>query len=414
MQVARGRGQVADTISDMKFENVFIPYGAYWSTPFVKWQGNFANLHPLMFCADVTKRALAERNLAATDFDALFLGTTVPSKGSFYGAPWMAGMIGADGLTGPTIAQACATSARVLANAASEVENGNADSILCLTADRTSNGPHMLYPNPQNPGGRGDAEDWVWDNFNKDPWAKVAMLETAENIAREFEITTAEQHEVVLIRHAQYADALKDEAAFHRSYMVTPIEVKDASGRKVVVTVTDDEGVFPTTAEGLNRLKPVMPDGTVTYGAQTFPADGNAGMVVTTRERAGAQGALFQIQLLSVGSSRVKKGFMGIAPVPAAQQALKDAGIGIEDVAAIKTHNPFVVNDIYFAREFGLKHDALNNYGCSLIWGHPQGPTGMRLIGELIQELAIRGGGYGLFAGCAAGDTAMAVVVKVN
>lgn len=398
----------------MKFENVYIPYRGYWATPFVKWQGNFANLHPLVFAADVSKRALAERNLAPTDFDALFLGTTVPSKGAFYGAPWVAGMIGAEGLAGPTIAQACATSARVLANAASEVENGNADAILCLTADRTSNGPHMLYPNPQNPGGRGDAEDWVWDNFNHDPWAKLGMLETAENIAREFEITTAEQHEVVLIRHAQYADALKNDGAFHKSFMVTPIEVKDASGRKVMATVFTDEGVFPTTVEGLSRLKPVMRDGTVTYGAQTFPADGNAGMVVSDRERAGQMDAPFRIRLVAVGASRVKKGFMGIAPVPAAQQALKDAGIGIDDVAAIKTHNPFVVNDIYFAREFGLKHDALNNYGCSLIWGHPQGPTGMRLVAELIQELALRGGGYGLFAGCAAGDTAMAVVVKVD
>lgn len=398
----------------MKFENVYIPFGSYWATPFVKWQGNFANLHPLVFAADVTKRALAERNLAPTEFDALFLGTTVPSQGAFYGAPWVAGMIGAEGLTGPTIAQACATSARVLANAASEVENGNANAILCVTADRTSNGPHMLYPNPQNPGGRGDAEDWVWDNFNRDPWAKLGMLETAENIAREFEITTAEQHEVVLIRHAQYADALKNDAAFQKSYMVTPIEVKDAGGRKVMATVSTDEGVFPTTAEGLNRLKPVMRDGTVTYGAQTFPADGNAGMVVSNRERALTANAPFQVQLLSVGASRVKKGFMGIAPVPAAQQALKDAGIGIGDVSAIKTHNPFVVNDIYFVREFGLKHDALNNYGCSLIWGHPQGPTGMRLIAELIQELAFQGGGYGLFAGCAAGDTAMAVVVKVD
>lgn len=398
----------------MKFENVYIPYGSYWATPFVKWQGNFANLHPLVFAADVTKRALAERNLAPTDFDALFLGTTVPSQGAFYGAPWVAGMIGAEGLTGPTIAQACATSARVIANAASEVENGNAEAILCLTADRTSNGPHMLYPNPQNPGARGDSEDWVWDNFNRDPWAKLGMLETAENIAREFEITTVEQHEVVLIRHGQYADALKNDAAFQKSYMVTPIEVKDASGRKVVATVSTDEGVFPTTAEGLNRLKPVMRDGTVTYGAQTYPADGNAGMVVAGRERAERNDAPFRIRLLAVGSSRVKKGFMGIAPVPAARQALQDAGIGIGDVSAIKTHNPFVVNDIYFAREFGLKHDALNNYGCSLIWGHPQGPTGMRLVAELIQELALRGGGYGLFAGCAAGDTAMAVVVKVD
>ncbi len=400
----------------MKFDNAYIPYGAYWTTPFVKWQGKFANLHPLVFAAETTRRALAERKLAPTEFDALFLGTTVPSKNSFYAAPWVAGMIGAPELTGPTIAQACATSARVIANAASEVSGGNAHAILCITTDRTSNGPHLLYPNPQNPGGRGDAEDWVWDNFNYDPWAQNAMLETAENIAREYEITTPEQHDVVLIRHAQYQAALAEDAKFHKRYMVTPIEVKDASGRKVVATVNDDEGVFPTTAEGLNRLKPVMADGTVTYGAQTFPADGNAGMVVTNAERARAysRNSGVQVQIVAVGQSRAKKGFMGIAPVPAARQALGDAGITIRDLKAIKTHNPFVVNDIYLAREFGLAHDALNHYGSSLIFGHPQGPTGMRLVEELIEELVLQGGGYGLFTGCAAGDTAMAVIVKVD
>jgi acetyl-CoA acetyltransferase len=72
------------------------------------------------------------------------------------------------------------------------------------------------------------------------------------------------------------------------------------------------------------------------------------------------------------------------------------------------------VNDIIFARETGADLMAMNNYGCSLIWGHPQGPTGLRSIIELIEELVIRGGGRGLFQGCAAGDTAMAVVIDVD
>jgi acetyl-CoA acyltransferase len=90
------------------------------------------------------------------------------------------------------------------------------------------------------------------------------------------------------------------------------------------------------------------------------------------------------------------------------------AGIEIAEVRAIKTHNPFAVNDVYFSREMGVKKEAMNNYGCLLFWGHPQGPTGMRLVEELIGELVILGGGYGLFVGCAAGDTAAAVVVKVS
>jgi acetyl-CoA acyltransferase len=72
------------------------------------------------------------------------------------------------------------------------------------------------------------------------------------------------------------------------------------------------------------------------------------------------------------------------------------------------------VNDIVFARDTGFPVDKMNNYGSSLIFGHPQGPTGMRCVIELIEELTLRGGGTGLFTGCAAGDTGMAAVVKVS
>ena len=105
---------------------------------------------------------------------------------------------------------------------------------------------------------------------------------------------------------------------------------------------------------------------------------------------------------------------MAQAVVPATREALSQAELSIDDVQVIKTHNPFAVNDIYFCKEMGVAHDRLNNYGSSLIYGHPQGPTGLRLIIEMIEELVILGGGYGLFAGCAAGDTSAGVVIKVT
>jgi acetyl-CoA acetyltransferase len=105
---------------------------------------------------------------------------------------------------------------------------------------------------------------------------------------------------------------------------------------------------------------------------------------------------------------------MAAAVTPSAEMALKAAGIEVKDLAAVKTHNPFTINDIVMGRLMGIPDDIFNNYGSSLIFGHPQGPTGARCIVELIEELVLKGGGYGLFAGCAAGDTAAAVVVKVS
>lgn len=401
----------------MTLERAYIPYGGYWSTPFAKWQGSFANLHPVHFSAEVTRRALEERGLSPEEFTGLYFGITVPAKHTFYGAPWLAGLIGAPDITGPVFSQACATSARVIGSAAFEVESGNGSqpTVLCLTADRTSNGPHLTYPNPLAPGGRADAEDWVWDNFNRDPWARNSMIQTAENVAQEFGISTQEQHQVVLMRYAQYQQALDDDAAFQKRYMVTPVEI-NPSGRKVVGTVVDDEGIFPTTEEGLARLKPVLPDGTITFGGQTFPADGNAGMIVTSRERARefSRDEGIEIQLLGFAEGRAPKGFMPKANAPAVRRVLGRSGISLEQVKAIKTHNPFAVNDCFLNREFGIPLEGMNNYGSSLIWGHPQGPTGMRLLIELIEELVLLGGGYGLFTGCAAGDTAAALVLEVR
>jgi len=81
---------------------------------------------------------------------------------------------------------------------------------------------------------------------------------------------------------------------------------------------------------------------------------------------------------------------------------------------AIKTHQPFAINDIYMSKKMGNDVFKMNNYGNSMIYGHPQGPTAGRLIIELIEEVVMLGGGYGLWAGCAAGDTAASIVFKVT
>jgi acetyl-CoA acetyltransferase len=393
----------------MKLERAYLPAGGYWSSPFCKWQGKLASLHPLCFAADVTQRALAARGVAASELDGLVLGWTIPCRTVFYGGPWLAGLIGAPGITGVMVSQACATSAAALRVAALGVESGSSRATLVVCADKTSNGPHVYYPDPNGPGGTGEAENWVLDSFERDPWAKNSMIQTAENVAREQKISREEQDELAVLRYEQYKRGC--ETGFLARTMVTPCEI-NPTGRKVVATVEQDEGVFPTTREGLAKLRPVLAGGTVTFGTQTHPADGNAGLLVCAREQARAWSRDGEpVQLLSYGEARVEKGYMAKAVVPAARRALDAAGVKAAD-CVIKTHNPFAVNDIYFARELGLDPASFNHNGSSLVFGHPQGPTGARLIAEGIEEARQNGGGYVLFAGCAAGDSAAAVVLK--
>jgi acetyl-CoA acetyltransferase len=185
--------------------------------------------------------------------------------------------------------------------------------------------------------------------------------------------------------------------------------------------VEEDEGIMPSTKEGLAALKPVIPGGILTFGSQTHPADGNCAIIVTTEEKAKELSADpgIPIQVVAYGYSRAKPGYMAAAPVPASKMALENAGLKIGDIRVIKTHNPFVVNDLHFGKEMGVDpfgtHDqAFNNYGCSMIYGHPQGPTVGRIMIEGLEETAMKGGGYFLWTGCAAGDTGGAIIFKVG
>jgi acetyl-CoA acetyltransferase family protein len=392
----------------VRYTDVAIPLGAAWSSPFAKWQGTLAETSSLDLAAAVTERALADRELSPTEIDGLVLGWTVPQPDIFYGAPSLAARLGLPGVTGPMVSQACATSVAALHAAAGAIEGG-AGPQLVVAADRTSNGPTLSWPAPSRQGGAPVTEHWVLDSFARDPGTGQGMLATGETVASESGFTRDEADAVAVLRSEQYASALADDRAFQRRYMV-PVSIP---GKRRSLELDADEGVRPVDAETAGKLPPATPEGIHTFASQTHPADGAAGAVVTTADRARALGDGV-VRLLAAGFARVAPAHMPQAPVPAARAALASAGLDVGDLHAVTTHNPFAVNDLYFSRETGIALEDMNTRGCSLVFGHPQGPTGLRSIAELIETLRERGGGRGLFTGCAAGDTGAALVVEVD
>jgi acetyl-CoA acetyltransferase len=192
-----------------------------------------------------------------------------------------------------------------------------------------------------------------------------------------------------------------------------PVELNIS--KKKTILLEQDEGIMPTTKDGLAKLKTLNPGGFHTFGSQTHPADGNCGLIITTEDKAGQIGdPKIKIKIISYGYSRAKKGYMAMAVVPAAKMALKNAEISIDQVKTIKTHNPFAANDIYLADQFNIDVNSFNNFGSPIVFGHPQAPTAGRCIIEGIEETVQKGGGYLLWAGCAAGDTGGAIVIKVE
>jgi acetyl-CoA acetyltransferase family protein len=398
------------------YTKAYIPYGGYYSTPFSRWQGSMQNDNAVSLAAATARRwFLEKRQLDPTIIDYLYLGSTVAQNHWFIAHNWAAALLTDDRrfVPGLFVNQCCSTSTTILNLAAKDIELGVYEVAYGLMADRCSNGPHTIWPDPLGPGGQPDREDWNMDNFGGNPKHRAAMVQTAENVAAEMGITKEECDAVVLRRFQQFMEARANDRAFQKRYMFAPLVTVT---RKQSKLVEEDEGWTPTTAEGLAKLKPVVPGGCLSFGAQTFPADGNCGIIVTTRERAKelATDPKIEVQIVSYGYARVKPMFMPAAPIPAAEMALSNAGLKVSDMKAVKTHNPFAVNDLAFAKKTGYEVMKMNNNGSSLIYGHPQGPTAGRAVCELIEEIVLLGGGYGLFTGCAAGDTAAALVVKVG
>lgn len=400
------------------FSKAYIPYGGYYSTPFCRWQGSMQNESAIELGARTARRwFLEKKKIDPTVIDYLYFGITVHQPHLFYSHTWAAGMLveNQKGLPALLVSQACTTSTTILNLAVLAIEQGTFDVGFCLMADRTSNGCHTVWPNPMGAGGEVIHENWVMDNFNADPNVvpPLKMVQTADNVAREAGITKEEVDAVVLRRYEQYLEALANDRAFQKRYMF-PAEVK--VGKKQTKLIDQDEGVTSTTAEGLAKLRAVEPGGVHSFGAQTYPADGNCGFIVTTRDRAREMSAnpSVEIQIVSYGFARVKRGFMPAAPVPAAEMALANAGLKITDMKAIKSHNPFVTNDLNFAKKMGIDVMKMNNFGCSLIYGHPQAPTAGRIIAEMLEEMVDLGGGYCLWTGCAAGDTGASMIFKVG
>ena len=391
------------------FSRARIPYGTWGSSYFPAWQTSaLAEVNIGQFAGEAMNRILSLRKVPTTVLDYLILGSTIPWHWKFWTAPMIASCVD-HRIPGFHLEQACATGLQAVIVAASEVHSNANDVVGVLTFDRTSDSPVGVFPE-RRAHERTMALADVWDNFGFDPATGKAMLSCAGYAARKHKTDRREVDELTMYRYEQYYNA-KESGLLDN--VLVPLEVLNVQG-KPLGTIDGDYGVRKLTYDMLK----VMPelDDCVTGGTQTHASDGMATLLVTTKEKAKELSLRPEIDISFVAKTEVRTfpSLMPESPALAVQKLLKKTGLTMGDMTVVKNHNPFAVNDIYMGRLMGIDDKIFNNYGCSLVFGHPQGPTGMRCIIELIEELVLKGGGYGLFAGCAAGDTAAAVVVKVD
>ena len=241
------------------------------------------------------------------------------------------------------------------------------------------------------------------------------MLETAENLRREYQISRAEQDEFALRSH-QRAVAAQDAGRFNDE--IVPVEVTDRRGASTVVD-RDEHPRADTSLDSLARLRPVLrrqdPEATVTAGNASGQNDGAAACLVTTRAIAEQLGLTPMARLVSWAVAGVPPRTMGIGPVPAVAKALGRAGVELSDVDLIELNEAFAAQVLACTREWKFApsdFDRLNVNGSGISLGHPVGATGGRILATLLHELTRREQRYGLETMCIGGGQGLAALFE--
>ena len=240
------------------------------------------------------------------------------------------------------------------------------------------------------------------------------MLETAENLRREYGIGRDEQDQLALVSH-QRAVAAQRSGVFAEE--IVPVTVKSRRGEEVVEV--DEHPRADSSLEALAKLRPVMsqqdPEATVTAGNASGQNDAAAVCAVTSAERASSLGLRPLVRLVAWAVSGVPPKTMGIGPVPASRAALERAGLKLSDMDLIELNEAFAAQVLAVTREWGFgaaDFERLNVHGSGISLGHPVGATGTRILTTLAREMHRRQARYGLETMCIGGGQGLAAVFE--
>ncbi|MCF6737262.1 acetyl-CoA C-acetyltransferase [Blastococcus sp. KM273129] len=377
---------------------------------------------PVQELAATVIRALVERTgLPPESVDDVLLGHCYPTMD----APALGRVAALDaGLpvtaSGIQVDRRCGSGLQAVIYAALQVQSGASDVVLAGGAESMSNAPFystaMRWGVKPGPGvllEDGLARGRVTAGGQNHP-VPGGMLETAENLRRDYGIGRQEQDEYAVRSH-QRAAAATAEGRFADE--IVPVTVR---GRKGDTVVERDEHIRPdSSVETLAKLRPILgkndPDATVTAGNASGQNDGAAVAIVTHPEKAAELGLRPLARLVSFGVGGVPPKTMGIGPVPATAKALAQADLKLSDVDLIELNEAFASQVLAVAKEWGFTDsdwERTNVNGSGISLGHPVGATGGRILATLLREMDRRGARYGLETMCIGGGQGLAALFE--
>ena len=389
-------------------------------TPVGRYGGVFRDVPAADLAAAVIRELVVRTGVAPEQLDAVLLGQCYPNGE----APGIGRVAALDAdlpisVTGYQLDRRCGSGLQTIINAAMQVQTGASDIVLAGGVESMS---QSEFYTPAMRWGAGSENVVMYDRLARGRVTSGGvnypvpggMLETAENLRREYQIPRQEQDEFSLRSH-QRAVAAQEKGLFDEE--IVPITVH---GRKGDTVVSADEHPRPdTTLESLGTLRPVMlrqdADATVTAGNSSGQNDGASVCLVTYPEKAAEVGLRPLARLRAWAVAGVEPARMGIGPVPATAKALDRAGLSLADIPLIELNEAFASQVLACTREWDFKEsdfDRLNVHGSGISLGHPVGATGGRILATLLREMDRRGASLGLETMCIGGGQGLTAIFE--
>ncbi|HLL35504.1 MAG TPA: acetyl-CoA C-acetyltransferase [Streptomyces sp.] len=380
------------------------------------------DLRPDDLTATIIQAALAKvPELDPKDIDDLMLGCGLPGgeQGNNLGRI-VAVQMGMDHLPGCTVTRYCSSSLQTSRMALHAIKAGEGDVFVSAGVEmvsRSVKGTSDGMPDTQNPlfadavartAAVAESEGASWHDPREDgllPDPYIAMGQTAENLARFWGVSRQEMDEFGVRSQNLAEEAIKN-GFWERE--ITPVTLPDGT-----VVSKDDGPRAGVTLEGVSGLKPVFrPDGLVTAGNCCPLNDGAAALVIMSDTKARELGLTPLARIVSTGVSGLSPEIMGYGPVEASKQALRRAGLTIDDIDLVEINEAFAAQVIPSYRDLNIPLEKLNVNGGAIAVGHPFGMTGARITGTLINSLQWHDKQFGLETMCVGGGQGMAMVIE--
>jgi acetyl-CoA C-acetyltransferase len=389
-------------------------------TPFVDYNGALATTSPIDLGIKVARAVFERAGIPPSDVGTVIAGSMAQASFDAYMLPRHIGLYAGVPTEVPAhlVQRVCGTGIEVLMQAADTISLGRADLALCVGTESMSRNPIAAYTHRRGfRMGQVEFKDFLWEAL-LDPAANVTMGDTAENLARQYQITRADVDRYAA-RSFDRALAAQSSGFLAGEIVAVTSETFAADGLKprgIKVNgkpgdVAIDTHVRPSPVEVLAKIPPAF-GGVQTGGNSSAIVDGAAAALVASSVYASRTGKKPLARLVAGVAVGAPPHIMGIGPVPAIRALLAQTGLALSDIDRFEINEAFGAQVMACARELGLDEDKLNVNGGAIAIGHPLGATGVRLALTLARELKRCNGRYGIASACIGGGQGIALLIE--